>query len=53
MQGETKERWKQLCEQAAREQDSDRLMKLVEEIVRLLHEKQGRLKKQKQQAEAS
>ena len=50
MQGETKERWKQLCEKAAQEQDSERLVKLVDEIVRLLHEKQDRLTKQKEQA---
>jgi hypothetical protein len=44
MQGKTKERWQELCEQAAREQDSQRLAELVKEIDRLLTEKQERLK---------
>jgi hypothetical protein len=43
MQGSTKERWWILCEQAATEQDSDKLMKLVKEINDLLDEKQNRL----------
>jgi hypothetical protein len=46
MQGETKERWERLCQQAAVEQDSDRLVKLVQEINRLLAEKEERLAKQ-------
>jgi hypothetical protein len=33
-----------LCEQAAVEQDSDRLLLLAQEIVRLLEEKENRLK---------
>lgn len=44
MKGETKERWKELCEQAANEQDSDKLRELVLEIDRLLEEKQQRLR---------
>lgn len=44
MQGPTGERWKQLCEQAAVEQDSQRLLELFREINRLLEEKQNRLK---------
>jgi len=43
MQGETKERWMELCEQAANEQDSKKLMVLVAEITRLLEAKQARL----------
>jgi hypothetical protein len=35
------ERWMQLCEQAAVEQDPEKLMKLVEEINRLLEAKQN------------
>jgi len=35
----TKQRWMVLCEQAAREQDSNKLMELTEEIIRLLDEK--------------
>ncbi|PYV84852.1 MAG: hypothetical protein DMG93_03405 [Acidobacteria bacterium] len=43
MQGETRERWQRLCEQAAIEQNPARLMDLVNEINRLLDEKQERL----------
>jgi hypothetical protein len=42
MQG-NKERWQELCEQAANEQDSDKLHQLIGEINRLLDEK-ARLK---------
>ena len=45
MQGETKERWIQLCEQAASEQDSQKLIKLLDEIFRLLEEKRLRVSK--------
>ena len=45
MQGETKERWIQLCEQAASEQDSQKLIKLIDEIFRLLEEKRSRVSK--------
>lgn len=44
MQGPTRERWHQLCEQAAVEQDPDRLMQLIQEINQLLREKEARLK---------
>jgi hypothetical protein len=43
MQGEKKERWMELCEQAANEQDSAKLLKLVTEINRLLDEKSKRI----------
>jgi len=43
MEGATKERWWILCEQAAKEQDSERLMELVKEINDLLGKKQDRL----------
>lgn len=43
MKGEQKERWMQLCALAAVEQDSDKLMALVEQINRLLEEKERRL----------
>ena len=36
------ERWRQLCAQAAVEQDPQKLMDLVKEISRLLDEKQSR-----------
>jgi hypothetical protein len=43
MKGETRERWLVLCEQAAVEQDPQRLMALIREIDQLLREKQQRL----------
>ncbi len=46
MEGKTKERWMELCEQAAVEQDHARLMQLVAEIDRLLSEKERRLRPQ-------
>ena len=44
MQGEKRERWMQLAEQAAVEQDPEKLQQLVLEIDRLLAEKQNRLR---------
>ena len=41
-----KERWMELCEQAAKEQDRERLLQLVQEINRLLDEKQDCLNSQ-------
>jgi hypothetical protein len=38
-----KERWQELCKQAAVEQDSEKLLALVQEINRLLDEKRNRL----------
>lgn len=43
MQGEKKERWMELCAQAAVEQDPEKLMALVNEINKLLKEKEQRL----------
>jgi hypothetical protein len=43
MQGETKERWKVLCEQATTEQDPVQLLKIINEINELLMTKEGRL----------
>jgi hypothetical protein len=42
MQGEKKERWQELCEQATKEQDPQKLLKLVQEIDQLLAEKEER-----------
>jgi hypothetical protein len=44
MKGKTKERWMELCEQAANEQDSEKLIELAKEIDRLLEEKKQRLR---------
>jgi len=38
-----KERWQELCKLAAVEQDSERLLALVQEINRLLDDKRNRL----------
>ena len=43
MEGERLERWQELCAQAAVEQDPVELIALVEEINRLLEEKEHRL----------
>lgn len=43
MIGKDKELWMLLCEQAANEQDSERLMALIAEIARLVDAKQRRL----------
>ena len=40
---ENEERWKQLCELAAKEQDPQKLLELTQEINKLLLFKQGRL----------
>ena len=40
---QTKEEWMKLCEQAAVEQDPEKLMILTREICRLLDEKEKRL----------
>ncbi|MBV9180677.1 MAG: hypothetical protein JO356_05140 [Acidobacteria bacterium] len=47
MQGEVKEHWQRLCEQAAIEQDPDVLLQLIDEINRLLEEKEERLLRQR------
>ena len=43
MQGETKEQWQKLCEQAVVEQDPQKLLELAKEISALLDEKEQRL----------
>ena len=43
MEGKKKERWLELCAQAAVEQDARKLAALVAEISRLLREKEDRL----------
>jgi len=45
MEGEIKERWQKLCEQAAVEHDPERLMELTKEISALLEDKEQRLHK--------
>jgi hypothetical protein len=43
MKGEEKERWMELCERAANEQDGKKLMELIAQINILLDLKQRRL----------
>ena len=40
---ENREKWMELCAQAANEQDSQKLMALIKQITALLDAKQGRL----------
>lgn len=40
------ERWYELCKHAAVEKDPERLLQLVQEINRLLEEKEAKLKKE-------
>lgn len=49
MQGETKELWQRLCEQASSEQDPERLIVLAQEIEKLLADKEQRLRHAKEQ----
>jgi hypothetical protein len=42
MNGKNPERWQELCEQAAKEQDPQKLLVLTQEINRLLQEKEQR-----------
>jgi hypothetical protein len=52
MQGQQKERWRELCQLAAQEQHPERLMELVTEINRILEqEEQRRVAARKQEAE--
>ncbi len=46
MKGEKREQWMRLCEQAANEQDTQKLLELVREINRLLEEKEQRLRQE-------
>ena len=43
MQNETLERWQDLCQQAAKEQDHHRFLELTREIIQMLTEKERRL----------
>jgi hypothetical protein len=43
MQGKKREQWQTLCQMAADEKDPDRLLALVQQITKLLDEKQQRL----------
>jgi hypothetical protein len=47
MQGENEERWMQLCQKAIEERDPDKLMQIMEQINRMLEEKEQRLKERR------
>jgi len=47
VEGETKERWIQVAELAAVEQDPEKLVALAQEITRLLEEKEERIKQKR------
>jgi hypothetical protein len=47
MEGQTRERWLDLCRQATVEQDPDKLLALVQEINDILEAKEARLKNRK------
>jgi hypothetical protein len=53
MQGEAKERWQKLCEEAAIEHDSERLMVLIREICQMLEAKEKRLQQERKLEETS
>ena len=53
MQGENGERWRELCELAAKDQDANRLTEFIAEITRLLQEKEERLKKARSSKETT
>ena len=50
MQHEKKEHWMTLCQQAAVEQDPERLLHLIAEIARMLDEKEDRLRREQSDA---
>ena len=52
MQGPNREKWEQLCSEAAVEQDPQKLLQLIEEINRLLEEKEQRLRAERAKAAA-
>ncbi|HXF13677.1 MAG TPA: hypothetical protein VN517_11030 [Terriglobales bacterium] len=47
MQAETGERWRALCEEAAAEQDAQKLIQLIRDINELLEAKERRLQQQR------
>jgi hypothetical protein len=51
LKGESGERWLKLCEQAAVEEDSQKLLELIAEINRLLGDKEHRLLNRAQEPE--
>jgi hypothetical protein len=52
MYGFTKERCQEICEQAEKEQDREKLIVLTQEIVRLLAEQEERLRQRRREGAA-
>ena len=50
MQGESKERWLDVCAQVVIVEDPDRLLELTREIIRMLSEKERRLTQQQSES---
>ena len=50
MLGQNRERWMELCELASKEQDPEKLLKLVQQINQMLEEKQNRLDEMRKNA---
>jgi hypothetical protein len=42
LQGETKERWRELCERAVDEQDPDRFVATIQELLQVLEDREER-----------
>jgi len=42
LRGETKERWRELCEEAVVEQDPDKFLATIQELLQVLEEKDER-----------
>ena len=51
MEGKNRERWLELCLQAANEQDEKKFMALIQEINHLLDKKEERLRDQKKEGQ--
>ncbi len=47
MRGETKERWRELCERAMVEQDPHRFVATIQELLQVLEEKEERQRNRK------
>lgn len=47
VKGVKEEEWRKLCQDAATEQDHDRLLEIIDQINRMLWDKEQRLKEQR------
>ena len=53
LRGETKERWRELCERAAVEEDPDRFLATIQELIQVLEDKEERQRKRDRLTSAS